>query len=107
MPHLQNGSIYLTTHRACYVDAAEPRRHSAAVHLRDVARYEYYVRLCPPPSRIERESSLLTDRARARPTTHQQAGFLRSSPKITLYPHTDPLAPAGSSSSAAPSRTEA
>ena len=39
----------------CYVDAAEPRTHSAAIELRDVDRVESY------------------------------AGFLKSSPKVTLH----------------------
>ncbi|KAL8940557.1 MAG: hypothetical protein Q9216_002744 [Gyalolechia sp. 2 TL-2023] len=52
----QNGYAYLTSHRACYVDNAEPRRNSVAINLREIERYELY------------------------------AGFLKSSPKITLYP---------------------
>ncbi|PWW72001.1 Vps36-domain-containing protein [Tuber magnatum] len=45
---------YLTSHRACYVDNGDPRKFSVAVELKDVDRVEYY------------------------------AGFLKSSPKITL-----------------------
>ncbi|CAK7274215.1 Vacuolar protein-sorting-associated protein 36 [Sporothrix epigloea] len=52
----QNGQVYLTSHRICYVDKADPRRYSAALELKDVERYEFY------------------------------AGFLKSSPKVTLYP---------------------
>ncbi|EPE03624.1 vacuolar protein-sorting-associated protein 36 [Ophiostoma piceae UAMH 11346] len=52
----QNGQIYLTSHRICYVDKADPRRYSAAVDLKDVEKYDFY------------------------------AGFLKSSPKVTLYP---------------------
>ncbi|KAL8825009.1 MAG: hypothetical protein Q9191_004673 [Dirinaria sp. TL-2023a] len=56
IPNLQNGHAYLTSHRACYVDNAEPRKHSAAVDLKSIEKYGFY------------------------------AGFLKSSPKITLYP---------------------
>ncbi|KAL9136625.1 MAG: hypothetical protein Q9175_002157, partial [Cornicularia normoerica] len=56
IPSLQNGHAYLTTHRACYVDNLEPRKSSIAVELKSVDRYEFY------------------------------AGFLKSSPKITLHP---------------------
>ncbi|KAI1143090.1 Vps36-domain-containing protein [Hypoxylon sp. FL0543] len=52
----QNGKVYLTSHRICYVDKQEPRKHSVALDLRDVERYEFY------------------------------AGFLKSSAKITLIP---------------------
>ncbi|KAL9004454.1 MAG: hypothetical protein Q9188_002726 [Gyalolechia gomerana] len=52
----QNGHAYLTSHRACYVDNAEPRSNSVAIDLKEIERYELY------------------------------AGFLKSSPKITLYP---------------------
>lgn len=50
----QNGQVYLTSHRICYVDKADARQYSAAVDLKDVERYEFYAR------------------------------FLKSSPKITL-----------------------
>ncbi|KAK0715525.1 EAP30/Vps36 family-domain-containing protein [Lasiosphaeris hirsuta] len=56
VPNQQNGQVYLTSHRVCYVDKAEPRKHSAALYLKDVERYEFY------------------------------AGFMKSSPKITLIP---------------------
>ncbi|OTA79961.1 hypothetical protein M434DRAFT_401973 [Hypoxylon sp. CO27-5] len=52
----QNGQVYLTSHRICYVDKQEPRKHSVALDLKDVERYEFY------------------------------AGFLKSSAKITLIP---------------------
>ena len=39
----QNGQIYLTSHRICYVDKADPRRYSAAVDLKDVEKYDFYV----------------------------------------------------------------
>ncbi|KAI5853840.1 EAP30/Vps36 family-domain-containing protein [Tricharina praecox] len=51
----QNGFAYLTSHRACYVDNDDPRKYSIAVELKEVDRIEPY------------------------------AGFLKSSPKITLY----------------------
>ncbi|ROT42892.1 Vps36-domain-containing protein [Sodiomyces alkalinus F11] len=56
LPNQQNGQVYLTSHRICYVDKEEPRKHSVALDLRDVDRYEFY------------------------------AGFLKSSPKVTLVP---------------------
>ncbi|KAF1980163.1 Vps36-domain-containing protein [Bimuria novae-zelandiae CBS 107.79] len=56
IPQYQNGQAYLTSHRVCYVDHSEPRRNSVAIFLKDVERPEFY------------------------------AGFLKSSPKITLYP---------------------
>ncbi|KAJ4154081.1 hypothetical protein LMH87_010544 [Akanthomyces muscarius] len=56
LPNQQNGQVYLTTHRICYVDKNEPRLNSAALELKDVDRYEFY------------------------------AGFLKSSAKITLIP---------------------
>lgn len=56
IPNLQNGHAYLTSHRACYVDNAEPRKHSIAVDLKSIEKYDFY------------------------------AGFLKSSPKVTLYP---------------------
>ncbi|ETI27530.1 hypothetical protein G647_09721 [Cladophialophora carrionii CBS 160.54] len=52
----QKGHAYLTSHRICYVDDAEPRANSWAIDLKDVDRHEF------------------------------QAGFLRSSPKVTLFP---------------------
>ncbi|KAL9129074.1 MAG: hypothetical protein Q9217_002381 [Psora testacea] len=58
IPHLQNGHAYLTTHRVCYVDNIDPRKSSGAVELKNVERYDFYA----------------------------QAGFLKSSPKVTLYP---------------------
>ncbi|KAI0013050.1 EAP30/Vps36 family-domain-containing protein [Xylariaceae sp. FL0662B] len=56
LPNQQNGQVYLTSHRICYVDKQEPRTHSVALDLKDVERYEFY------------------------------AGFLKSSPKVTLFP---------------------
>ncbi|KAH8681107.1 EAP30/Vps36 family-domain-containing protein [Xylariales sp. PMI_506] len=56
LPNQQNGQVYLTSHRICYVDKQEPRKHSVALELRDIERYEYY------------------------------AGFLKSSAKVTVIP---------------------
>ncbi|PHH84827.1 hypothetical protein CDD83_1322 [Cordyceps sp. RAO-2017] len=56
LPDHQNGQVYLTSHRICYVDKHEPRSHSIALDLKDVDRYEFY------------------------------AGFLKSSAKITIVP---------------------
>lgn len=55
LPDYQNGQVYLTSHRACYVDNVEPRKRAVAVDLKDVDHHELY------------------------------AGFLKSSPKVTLY----------------------
>ncbi|KAK6331035.1 hypothetical protein TWF718_003226 [Orbilia javanica] len=55
VPNFQNGSAYLTTHRVCFVNNDEPRKYSVALELKDVERFELY------------------------------NGFLKSSPKITLY----------------------
>ncbi|CAK7263995.1 Vacuolar protein-sorting-associated protein 36 [Sporothrix epigloea] len=65
--HQQNGQVYLTSHRICYVDKADPRRYSAALELKEVERYEFYVGLFAAV-----EATF--------------AGFLKSSPKITLFP---------------------
>ncbi|KAI0515325.1 EAP30/Vps36 family-domain-containing protein [Xylaria bambusicola] len=56
LPNQQCGQVYLTTHRICYVDTQQPRKHSVALDLKDVERYEFY------------------------------AGFLKSSAKVTLIP---------------------
>ncbi|KAE8144769.1 vacuolar protein sorting protein [Aspergillus avenaceus] len=56
IPNYQDGHAYLTSHRVCYVAVEEPRKHSVAIDLKDIDRAEY------------------------------QARFLKSSPKITLYP---------------------
>ena len=56
VPNYQNGHAYLTTHRICYVDNEDPRKYSVAVDLKEIERTEFY------------------------------AGFLKSSPKITLFP---------------------
>ncbi|KAJ4149342.1 Vacuolar protein-sorting-associated protein 36 [Fusarium falciforme] len=56
LPNQQNGQVYLTSHRVCYVDQKEPRTNSVALDLKDVDRYEFY------------------------------AGFLKSSAKVTLFP---------------------
>ena len=56
VPGQQNGQAYLTTHRVCYVDALHTRKNSVAIDLKAVGKIEYY------------------------------AGFLKASPKITLFP---------------------
>ncbi|ROW14025.1 hypothetical protein VPNG_04179 [Cytospora leucostoma] len=56
LPNQQDGQVYLTSHRICYVDKADPRKNSVALDLKDIERYEYY------------------------------AGFLKSSPKVTVIP---------------------
>ncbi|EGR51072.1 uncharacterized protein TRIREDRAFT_56169 [Trichoderma reesei QM6a] len=56
LPNQQNGQVYLTSHRICYVDKEEPRKNSVALNLKEVDRYEFY------------------------------AGFLKSSAKVTLVP---------------------
>ncbi|OAX85224.1 hypothetical protein ACJ72_00384 [Emergomyces africanus] len=56
IPNYQSGHAYLTSHRICYVDDDDPRKYSVALELKYVDRVEY------------------------------QAGFLKSSPKITIYP---------------------
>lgn len=38
--------MYLTSHRVCYVDKADPRKYSVSVDLKEVERYEFYVRAC-------------------------------------------------------------
>ncbi|EAT80074.2 hypothetical protein SNOG_12776 [Parastagonospora nodorum SN15] len=58
IPQYQHGQAYLTSHRVCYVDHAEPRKNSVAIFLKDVEKTEFY------------------------------AGFLKSSAKITLLPQT-------------------
>jgi ESCRT-II complex subunit VPS36 len=71
IPQYQNGQAYLTSHRACYVDHSEPRQNSVAIYLKDVERHELYVR---QPAIVNGVFNAV------------QAGFLKSSPKITLYP---------------------
>ncbi|PFH60047.1 hypothetical protein XA68_11531 [Ophiocordyceps unilateralis] len=56
LPDQQNGQVYLTSHRICYVDKNEPRANSLALELKHIDRFELY------------------------------AGFLKSSAKITLIP---------------------
>ena len=43
IPEYQNGHVYLTSHRICYVDNVEPRKCSTAIELKNVERYEFYV----------------------------------------------------------------
>ncbi|RKF61351.1 Vacuolar protein-sorting-associated protein 36 [Erysiphe neolycopersici] len=56
LENYQNGQVYLTSHRICYIDNLEPRKNCLAIELKDVERYEFY------------------------------GGFLKSSPKIILVP---------------------
>lgn len=56
IPNYQNGHAYLTSHRVCYVDNEDSRKYSVAINLKEIERSEFY------------------------------AGFLKSSPKITLFP---------------------
>ncbi|KAK5118522.1 hypothetical protein LTR62_003037 [Meristemomyces frigidus] len=56
LPNYQNGHAYLTSHRVCYVDNDDPRKFSVAVDLKEIERPEFSAR------------------------------FLKSSPKITLFP---------------------
>lgn len=43
IPDYQNGHVYLTSHRICYVDNQDPRKNSTAIDLKEVDRYEFYV----------------------------------------------------------------
>lgn len=54
-PDHGNGTVYLTTHRICYVDERKPKVFSLYIELARIRRHEY------------------------------SAGFLKSSAKITLY----------------------
>ena len=54
----QNGHAYLTSHRICYVDNAEPRQYSVAIDLRDVERPEFYVSLLPKTSMLDRSDTI-------------------------------------------------
>lgn len=56
IPQYQNGSVYLTSHRACYVGDDDPRENAVGIELKDIDRTEFY------------------------------AGFLKSSAKVTLIP---------------------
>ncbi|KND90018.1 Vacuolar protein-sorting-associated protein 36 [Tolypocladium ophioglossoides CBS 100239] len=79
LPNQQNGQVYLTSHRICYVDKNEPRASSVALDLKEVDRYDFY------------------------------AGFLKSSPKITIIPKPlkrSSLHSRAISHAASPSRTD-
>ncbi|KAJ0422595.1 EAP30/Vps36 family-domain-containing protein [Aspergillus carlsbadensis] len=71
----QNGHAYLTSHRVCYVAVDEPRKYSVGIDLKEIDRAEY------------------------------QAGFLKSSAKIILYPKPLKNADRSRSSGASPSRS--
>ena len=45
IPDHQNGHMYLTSHRVCYVDNDEPRKRAVAFDLRDIDKVEFSVRL--------------------------------------------------------------
>ncbi|KAJ5143022.1 uncharacterized protein N7515_001809 [Penicillium bovifimosum] len=60
----QNGHAYLTSHRVCYVAAEDSRKYSVAIDLKELDRVE---------------SQSLTQ-------SKIKAGFLKSSPKVTIYP---------------------
>ncbi|RDW67158.1 ESCRT-II subunit protein VPS36 [Aspergillus mulundensis] len=70
----QNGHAYLTSHRVCYVAVDEPRKYSVGIDLKDIDRADH------------------------------QAGFWKSSPKITIYPKPVKHADGPRSSAASPSR---
>lgn len=74
LPEYQNGQAYLTSHRACYVDNENPRKKAVAVSLKDVDRCELYV--C-----MDDVSDIIVQK-----TNVEQARFLKSSPKITVWP---------------------
>ncbi|KAL9059516.1 MAG: hypothetical protein Q9206_001453 [Seirophora lacunosa] len=87
IPAFQNGHAYLTSHRACYVDNEEPRKNSVAIDLKGIERYEFYVSQDAP---FESQTS-----------NGRQAGFLKSSPKVTFYPKSFKKSPFASQSRAA------
>lgn len=63
-PNHQDGTVYLTNHRVCYVDEIKPILYSIGVDL----------------DKIEKIETSVT------PSTYLiQAGFLKSSPKLTLH----------------------
>lgn len=74
IPNYQDGHAYLTSHRVCYVAVDEPRKHSVAIDLKDIDRVEYQVCIDIFFVLVR----LMTDL--------KQAGFLKSSPKLTIYP---------------------
>ncbi|KAL5355907.1 EAP30/Vps36 family-domain-containing protein [Aspergillus floccosus] len=77
IPNYQDGHAYLTSHRVCYVAVDEPRKHSVAIDLKDIDRVEY------------------------------QAGFLKSSPKLTVYPKPPKNNLKSRSTGGSPSRSQA
>lgn len=52
IPDHQNGQVYLTSHRICYVDSEDPRKNSTAIDLKDIERYEFYACLRKPQTRM-------------------------------------------------------
>lgn len=43
VPDLQDGVIYLTSHRVCYVDSTQPALKSYALELQHIARLDHIV----------------------------------------------------------------
>ena len=76
IPNYQNGHAYLTSHRVCYVDNEDPRKFSVAVDIKDIDRPEFY------------------------------AGFLKSSPKVTLFAKLNKKSPAPTKPPAYPSSAQ-
>ncbi|KAB8069951.1 Vps36-domain-containing protein [Aspergillus leporis] len=76
IPNYQDGHAYLTSHRVCYVAVEEPRKHSVAIDLKEIDRAEY------------------------------QARFLKSSPKITVYPKPPKNSSSSKSAGASPPRSQ-
>ncbi|KAF7586349.1 hypothetical protein BBP40_009045 [Aspergillus hancockii] len=76
IPNFQDGHAYLTSHRICYVAVDEPRKHSVAIDLKEIDRAEY------------------------------QASFLKSSPKITVYPKPPKNNSSSKGTAGSPSRSQ-
>lgn len=55
VPYHQNGNVYLTSFRICYIDHEYPKKYAAYIEHKSIDRFEMY------------------------------GGFLKSSPKLTLY----------------------
>lgn len=53
LPDHQNGQVYLTSHRICYVDKTEPRKHSVALDLKSIERFEFYVNITSQPFSVQ------------------------------------------------------
>lgn len=90
IPEYQNGHAYLTSHRICYIAVDAPRKCSVGIELKEIDRVEYQVR-AEPPSPAAAQHELM----------NRQAGFLKSSPKVTLYPKPQKNNPTKSTSAGA------